>query len=165
MKKETSAGIAIVFDGRVLLAHATGRKWNAGYGIPKGHLEKGESPLDAAIRETYEEVGIKVDKNLIDKTEYTFIVSARKHNYIKTVYWYIAEIDSLKQIGLKDLKVSKNKLQLEEINWAGFMSLYEANKVVMKSQIPVIDTLRNKGLLENKHSLKTLLLFEQFNKK
>ena len=85
MKKETSAGIAIVFDGRVLLAHATGRKWNAGYGIPKGHLEKGESPLDAAIRETHEEVGIKVDKNLIDKTEYTFIVSAKKHNYIKKV--------------------------------------------------------------------------------
>ena len=72
MKKEESAGLAIVFDGEILLAHATGRKWTSGYGIPKGHLEKGETPIDAAIRETEEEIGVKVPKELINNGEFLF---------------------------------------------------------------------------------------------
>jgi len=161
VKNQVSSGLAIVFEHKVLLAHTTGRKWNAGYGIPKGGLDKGESPLAAAIRETEEEVGIKVSKDLINKTEYTFVVTSRKYSYNKTVYWYIVEIDSLDQIGLKTERVPKNQLQMEEINWAGFLSYNDARKMIMHSQIPVIDTLLNNGLLEN-NQLDHLITFENY---
>tara|TARA_B100000513_G_scaffold195885_1_gene127947 strand:+ start:9200 stop:9712 length:513 start_codon:yes stop_codon:yes gene_type:complete len=162
MKKEISAGIAIIWDGKVLLAHTAGRNWKSGYGIPKGHVESGETYIDAAIRETYEEVGIKVDKNLIDTTENTFFVNTRKRKNPKTVYWFTAKIDSLDQIGMKDHRVPKKQLQLEEVDWAGFMTYNKARKVTMLSQLPVLDTLRTRGLFEKKTQLIHLKLFESF---
>ncbi|MFA1551039.1 NUDIX hydrolase [Actinomadura chokoriensis] len=54
---------ALLFDeaGRVLLMERA----NTGYadgmaGVPAGHLEQGESILDAVIRETAEEVGVRL---------------------------------------------------------------------------------------------------------
>tara|TARA_R100000655_G_scaffold109888_1_gene166143 strand:- start:6 stop:452 length:447 start_codon:yes stop_codon:yes gene_type:complete len=147
MKKKESAGLAIVYDGKVLLAHTTSRGWVGSYGIPKGGIEKSESKIEAAVRETQEEVGIKVPRKLIDKTEYTFVVTTRKYKYTKIVYYYIVQINDLAEIGLKDLRVPKGQLQTEEVDWAGFIDYKEAMKRVMKSQISVISNLANKGLL------------------
>ena len=72
MKTKYSAGTAIVYKGKILLAHTTGRKWSGGYGIPKGGIDEGESKVEAAIRETYEEVGIKLDKDFVFDKEYTY---------------------------------------------------------------------------------------------
>ena len=148
MKTKESAGLAIVYQGKVLLGHTTNRGWYGSYGIPKGGIEKGESHLDAAQRETKEEIGLDVPSSLIDKSEHTFVVTARKHKYTKIVYYYIVEVNDLSQLGLKDLKVPKGQLQVEEIDWAGFMDYKEAMKRVMKSQIPVISNLANRGLLK-----------------
>lgn len=142
-----SAGIAIVWQGQVLLVHTTGRKFTTGYGIPKGGIDKGETELQAAIRETYEEVGIKVPKKLIDRTPYTFVVTSRKHKYNKIVTYFIAEIDSLEQIGLNGPKVPKSQLQIKEVDDARFLDRNSASKVIMKSQVDLINTLVNKGLL------------------
>lgn len=158
MKTKISAGLAIIYDNKVLLAHTTSRGWYGSYGIPKGGIEKGESKLDAAIRETKEEVGIKISKNLVDPTEHTFVVSTRKYGN-KIVYYYIVKIDSLSQIGLKDLKVPKGQLQTEEVDWAGFLDYKEAMKRVMKSQVPLINNLVGNGLLENKGNI---LKFKDF---
>ena len=98
MKTKTSAGLAIIYDNKVLLAHTTSRGWYGSYGIPKGGIEKGESKLDAAIRETEEEVGIKIPKKLIDPTEHTFVVSTKKYGH-KIVYYYIVKIDKIEQKG------------------------------------------------------------------
>lgn len=154
MKKKQSAGLAIIYNGMVLLGHTTGRGWYGSYGIPKGGIEKGESYMDAAIRETYEEIGIKVPPSLIDPTEYTYVVTSKKQKYNKIVYYYVVKIDSLSQIGLKDLKVPKSQLQVEEIDWAGFMTYKEAQKRIMKSQISLINNLVGKGLLEKNNILK-----------
>tara|TARA_B110000971_G_scaffold214290_1_gene246172 strand:- start:10667 stop:10999 length:333 start_codon:yes stop_codon:yes gene_type:complete len=59
-------------------------------------------------------------------------------------------IDDLKQLGLKDLKVPKKQLQVEEIDWAGFFGYDEAMDKVMQSQREVIQKLLGKGLLESK---------------
>lgn len=149
MKTKKSAGLAIIYDNKILLAHTTNRGWYSSYGIPKGGIDDGESKLDAAIRETYEEVGIKVPKSLIDKTEYTFAVTSRKYKYNKIVYYYLVKIDSLSQLGLKDLKIPKSQLQVEEVDWAGFLDYSEAMKRVMKSQLSVVNNLVGLGLLES----------------
>jgi putative (di)nucleoside polyphosphate hydrolase len=57
MSKQTvSCGTLVVdADHRLLLCHVTHTdKWD----IPKGMLDPGESPLEAAMRELYEEAGI-----------------------------------------------------------------------------------------------------------
>ena len=159
MEAKESAGLAIVYDGKVLLGHTTNRGWTSSYGIPKGGIEKGESKIDAARRETKEEIGVSVPLSLIDPTTYKFVVTARKYKYTKIVYYYVVEISDLSQIGLKDLRVPKRQLQTEEIDWAGFIDYKEAMKKVMKSQIPAINHLASQGLLES-----CILDYNSFNK-
>lgn len=71
MKKELSAGIIFLSEDKtkIFMGRATNvfpEKWD----IPKGHVEKGESPLQAALRECLEETdhGIQDDDeiNLVD---------------------------------------------------------------------------------------------------
>ena len=52
-----SCGILFVKDGSIFIGHTTGQEhWD----IPKGKIEEGETPEEAAIRETYEETGFIV---------------------------------------------------------------------------------------------------------
>ncbi|HSP56131.1 MAG TPA: NUDIX domain-containing protein [Dehalococcoidia bacterium] len=51
---ETSAGGIVFRDGQVLLLQRTGGEWV----MPKGHIEAGESPEAAAMREVLEETGL-----------------------------------------------------------------------------------------------------------
>ena len=158
MKTKKSAGLAIIYDNKILLAHTTSRGWFGSYSIPKGGIDKSESNLDAAIRETKEEVGITIPKNLIDKTEHTFTVSTKKYGN-KIVYYYVVQISNLSQIGLKDLKVPKKQLQLEEVDWAGFLDYREATKRIMKSQAVLINYMVGRGLLEQETNI---LKFKDF---
>ena len=82
-----SSGLAIIFNGKILLGHCTGRKINTGFGIPKGEIDKNESKIEAAIRETKEEFGLLVPENLINTKEYEFKVKTSSYN--KTVYYYV----------------------------------------------------------------------------
>jgi predicted NUDIX family NTP pyrophosphohydrolase len=157
MKTKRSAGLAIIYNGLILLGHTTGRGWYKSYGIPKGGIENREDKMSAAIRETHEEVGIKVPRKLIDPTEYTFTVKTK--NYDKIVYYYIVKINSLSDLGIKELKLPKSQLQVEEIDWAGFLDYNEASKRIMKSQLTVLDNIKNMGLLESQ-----IFNYEQFTK-
>jgi 8-oxo-dGTP pyrophosphatase MutT (NUDIX family) len=53
------SGVLLVRDNQVLLQR---RKDNGLWGIPGGSLEPGESLEEAATRETFEEVGVVIDK-------------------------------------------------------------------------------------------------------
>lgn len=68
--KTTTAGAVVLNqNGLVLLVNQNNDSWS----LPKGHVEKGESNLEAAKRETYEESGIsqlEFIKNLGDYTRY-----------------------------------------------------------------------------------------------
>lgn len=57
MRKRThsAGGVVLNKKGQVLIVNQRGRSWS----LPKGHIEKGESTLDAARREIYEESGVK----------------------------------------------------------------------------------------------------------
>lgn len=58
MGKVKTCGLYIVNkEGKLLIAHPTNHP-STFWSIPKGKLESGESYLDAAIRETYEETNI-----------------------------------------------------------------------------------------------------------
>ena len=52
---ESAGGLVQNVQGQVLVVSQNGDSWS----LPKGHLDKGESPLEAARREIYEEAGIR----------------------------------------------------------------------------------------------------------
>ena len=57
--REYSAG-GLVFDdhGRVAIIARHSRSGHLEWGLPKGHIEKGETPQQTAVREVHEETGI-----------------------------------------------------------------------------------------------------------
>ena len=117
------SGLVIIQDNKILLAHPTGASWWKSYSIPKGHVDPGESILDAAKRETLEEVGIESnsldikankDPKFVDYTD-------KKGKIYKRVYYFIA-------IPIKEIRKNDFKLQKKEVDWAGFMKKEEASK-------------------------------------
>jgi ADP-ribose pyrophosphatase YjhB (NUDIX family) len=54
----TVGALIVAGDGEILLVRSP--KWFGRYSIPGGHVESGESIMDAAVREAFEEVGLKV---------------------------------------------------------------------------------------------------------
>lgn len=61
------------------------RKDDVGWGIPKGHMEKGESFKETALREVKEETGINV--RIVNKLPYAIL---KKKNFRKIVIPYLA---------------------------------------------------------------------------
>lgn len=135
-----SSGLVILRKGKILLAHPTNAPWFHSYSIPKGHVEDGESSLDAAIRETREEVGIKVPKSLIEEKEFIIYRTRKgKTEAWKKITFFIVRIESLSQLSLKDEILPKSQLQIEEVDWAGFLTLEEAKKRIHPGLIEILD--------------------------
>ncbi len=52
--------LCLIEDGdRILLQNRTGEDWK-GYALPGGHVERGESFVDAVVREIREETGLEI---------------------------------------------------------------------------------------------------------
>lgn len=123
-----SSGIIIKYKDKILLCHPTNSSWNGTFSFPKGLVNDEEDLIDAAIRECFEETGIIVSKNnIINK----FCVKYTKGRTLyKKVYLFQINIESLEEIGLTQEVVDKDKLQLEEIDWCGFVNKNEIeNKI------------------------------------
>ncbi len=52
---QSSGGVVVNPKGQILVVNQNGNSWS----LPKGHLDAGESALDAAKREIYEESGVQ----------------------------------------------------------------------------------------------------------
>ena len=94
-RAETSAG-GLVVEQETMRAVIIGRRNTRGrllWSLPKGHLEEGESPAEAAIREVREETGLvgevvgelgvidfwfQQDRTTIHKTVHHFLIIARE---------------------------------------------------------------------------------------
>lgn len=84
MIKEKSCGCIVIDNGKVLLV-----KQNDGHiAFPKGHIEKGETEEQCALRETFEETGLKV--KIIKGYRYTQTYFV-KQDVLKEVVYFLAE--------------------------------------------------------------------------
>lgn len=146
--RSDSAGIAIVYTPAntqkpmILLVHPTNGSWvKPIMGIPKGKMEDGESPEEAAFRETFEETGLQIRHDQVEPAIQTAEVwSGTK--FKNNIHYLVCRISDLSEIGLTSLRVPKENLQLEELDWAGFMDIQEAYTHVSASQRIILDRLR-----------------------
>ena len=138
-KKRDSAGIAIIYNSKILLVHATNGSWaKPVMGIPKGKIEDGESPEEAAVRETYEEIGIRIKPDQVEPhTEIIQVYSGK--TVINNIHYLICNINSLSEIGLTGLTVPKSQLQSGEIDWAGFIDIELAYSKIAAAQRIILD--------------------------
>lgn len=137
---ERSAGIAIIHENKILLGHPTGHDWEGTWGIPKGKIEPEEAPLNAAVRETLEEVGLVIPTDDVKEGGIIEYRSPAGKKY-KTLTWFVYNLEKLSDIGLETLEISRDKLQLPEIDEARFMDLTEAKELGFWRQFPIYDTL------------------------
>lgn len=139
-----SAGTCIIFNNKLLFCHPTNASWNGTYSPAKGAVDEGETYLQAAIRETKEEVGIDIIKEQIDNLDnpIEIIYYNRKKEIHKIVYLFTVNINTLSEIGLTSEIVPQEQLQMEEVDWAGFLTKEQILEKSFHRFFPLVDLLK-----------------------
>ncbi len=121
----------VILDGRkVLLVQVKNMKGKKIWTFPKGHIEAGETPRQAALREVLEETGYRaVIVRPMIRVKYAFTLQG---NYIKKmVQWYLMK--KLGRIGKHDAS------EILSIRW---VSLHKARELVQyPSDIRLVEML------------------------
>lgn len=106
MKYEKSCGCILFKEIReeyfVLLVHHNLGHW----GIPKGHVENGETEEETAVREVYEETGVRT---AVVPGFREMITYSPKSNVVKDVIFFIGEI--------KGGSVTPQLSEVDEVAW------------------------------------------------
>ena len=147
MRKESAGLLLYKLDGaeiQVLLAHPGGPFWakkdKGAWTLPKGLVEAGETPLDAAIREFTEETGFAIEGEFLPLGA----VVQRGGKHVEA--WAIeGECDP------EDLKPfmfqmewppkSGRMAEFPEIDRVAWFNLTEAREQILPSQVPFIERL------------------------
>lgn len=111
-QRQTSAGGVLVREAEngpeVLLASRRTRSGELVWGLPKGLVEKDESPEDAALREVREETGHSGEiREPLGEISYWFVWDGRRVR--KTVHFFLMD-DSGEEPGRRDQ-------EMEEVRW------------------------------------------------
>lgn len=115
---EFSCGGVVLDGNKVLLVQVKSMKGRKIWTFPKGHIEAGETPRQAALREVLEETGYRAGilRPLL-KVRYAFTI---KGKYVKkVVQWYLMK--KLGRIGKHDPS------EILAINW---VSIAKAKEMV-----------------------------------
>ena len=141
-KNWAGAGVAIVYDAKILLVHPANGSWvKPIMGIPKGGIEEGEDLLHAALRELKEETGIDLSADKLEPNVETVEIFNKGGKYQHSLHYFVCRINDLSEIGLDSLSVPKSQLQKEEVDWAGFINIKEAYGKVSRAQLIILDRL------------------------
>ena len=140
--KKNAAGVCIIWDGKILLVHPTNASWQkSALGIPKGGIDPGEEPKAAAVRELFEETGIRVAESDLHPEPWVCNSITDKGKLKWQLIYFQLQINDLSEIGLTSPKVPKEQLQLDEIDWAGFIPYPDAYSKIHKPQMIILDRL------------------------
>ena len=111
MIKEYCAGGLVFVDGKLLALERYNQVWL----FPKGHIDPGETPQIAALREVKEETGLSA--RIIEKlgsSSYRFLEDGVEH--FKTVEWFLMEAEPGRIIPEKDFFIDYQLLTLAELD-------------------------------------------------
>ncbi|MFO7853333.1 MAG: NUDIX domain-containing protein [Bacteroidota bacterium] len=146
-----SAGILLYRFNRgifeVLIVHPGGPYWakkdEGAWSIPKGEFEDDEDPLEAAIREFNEELGLEIKGDFIPLTPV-------KQRSGKTVYAYAIEKDfdpsgfTSNTFSLEWPPNSGKMKEFPEIDKAGWYDFETGKRKLNEAQATIIEELRRK---------------------
>ena len=103
MEKEISCGAVVINEKNEILLVKTVKGY---YGFPKGHMEKGETKLETAIREVKEETNIDIE--IVDSKE--FLLSYEMDNGVfKDVVLFLAKPVTK--------EVKRQEKEISDIKW------------------------------------------------
>ena len=86
MSKNKSGANVIIVDGDKILLLLRRLGWKTGFwGPPGGHIDPGESPKQAAVREVYEESALRVKEGDLE-----LLAQRTKHSF-GMIYYYITD--------------------------------------------------------------------------
>ena len=89
-EQHSAGGLVVRGEEVLLIATAGGRRWQ----LPKGHLEAGELPAEAAVREVREETGVTGSIVApLSGVDYTFLERGR-HRIRKHVDYFLLAYES-----------------------------------------------------------------------
>jgi len=108
------------------------------FSIPKGHVEVGETKIEAAIRETKEEIGILISKDIINDIEHVIKYVDKNGKIYKKVFYFVVNIENDE---IPDV-LPKEQLQIEEVDYAGFLTKEEAETKIFWRFKPILDLLK-----------------------
>jgi 8-oxo-dGTP pyrophosphatase MutT (NUDIX family) len=130
---EAAGGLVINNDKKYLCIFRRG-KWD----LPKGKLDKNETPEKAAIREVQEETGLK-EISILKHITNTFHIYRLKGNLVlKRTFWY-----SMKNNG-SDKLVAQTEEDIEKVLW---LNANEINPLVSNMFGSVKDVIHQAGIL------------------
>ena len=105
------------------------QKWD----LPKGKLDKGETPEQAAIRECEEECGIS-QLEIINQLPSTYHIYYYKNKYaLKTTYWYLMSSKHTEKL------VPQTSENIEKVEWLDEATI--KNTVVKNTYPSVLDLI------------------------
>ena len=135
-------------DGlEVLLVHPGGPYWRSkdvgAWTIPKGKLEDGEAPIDAARREFEEETGFELEGELVS------LGSIRQRSGKLVRAWAVegdADPANLSSLTFEmEWPPRSGRMQtFPEVDEAAFFSLAEAARRILPAQRPLLDRLTSR---------------------
>ena len=93
MNYEKSCGVVVFTKINNEIKYLLIQNLEGSYGFPKGHIEQGETEKETALREVFEEVGLKV--TLIDgfRTEDEHLIP-QKEDTMKKIIYFIGEYEN-----------------------------------------------------------------------
>jgi predicted NUDIX family NTP pyrophosphohydrolase len=133
-------------DPEVLLVHPGGPFWrnkdDGAWSIPKGEYEPGEDPLEVALREFGEELGIAPP----DATDAVPIGELRQPSGKRVTAWALEGDADLADARSNTFTMewpprSGRKQEFPEVDRAGWFDLEEARRKLLRGQVGFLDRL------------------------
>ena len=136
-----AAGIIFQHKNKVLLCHPTNASYTNSFSFPKGGVKEGEELVNAAIRECWEETGIKINETDISTSYVVNYFNKKQTKITKQVTLFLVSLKKLSDINLTGEVVPANQLQLNEIDWAGFLTRTECEAKIFWRFKKVLDDI------------------------
>lgn len=132
IKRYASAGGVIIDNGKMLLLDRPSRQEVR---LPKGHIEEGETPIDAALRESSEESGYN-DLEIVSALGEQVVEFEYEGNHIiRTEHYFLMRKRSDQQIPRSPKDMEQFHVQWVELANAGEQLTYEAEKNMAQKAI------------------------------
>jgi 8-oxo-dGTP pyrophosphatase MutT (NUDIX family) len=143
MSKTIAAGVFIVRkDKKLLICHPTNHKSDF-WSIPKGKVDNGESLLDGALRETYEETNIDLRNNYNFGIHVLPPVNYTHNKKVINAFVYVENPDSTMDWNSIEIKCNSNVPaerggfpEMDDYKW---VSIEEAKALLHETQSASLD--------------------------